>query len=81
MIVHGACGKSWTGAGRVHCGGCHETFTGETAADKHRTGVFGVDRRCLPPMEAGLVAREKPWGVLWGAPAADMPFWQQGRRS
>ena len=29
------------------CGGGGEYFNSNTAFDKHRTGDFGVDRRCL----------------------------------
>lgn len=32
---------------RNQCGGCGEYFNSNTAFDKHRTGEFGVDRRCL----------------------------------
>ena len=65
-IVHGACGRWWTGVERSHCGGCHETFTGLTAFERHRKGL-----RCNPPTEVGLVAREKPYGTLWGQPAPE----------
>ena len=46
------CSKTWTGKRIEHCTVCHETFTGSTAGDMHRTGdhaVFeGPDRRrCL----------------------------------
>ncbi|MEU4133626.1 FDXHR family putative zinc-binding protein [Streptomyces wuyuanensis] len=65
-IVHGACGRWWTGTERSHCGGCHETFTGLTAFERHRKGL-----RCNPPAEVGLVARQKPYGTLWGQPAPE----------
>jgi hypothetical protein len=32
---------------RNQCGGCHEYFNSSFAFDKHRTGEFGKDRRCL----------------------------------
>lgn len=70
-IVHGACGKWWTGNSRAHCGACHETFSSESAANRHRVGNFGVDRRCVDPASVGLVAREKPWGSMWGHPAPE----------
>jgi hypothetical protein len=70
-IVHGACGSWWTGASRAHCPACHRTFSGESAADRHRIGTPGVDRRCLHPLDAGLVARRMPYGTLWGWPAPD----------
>lgn len=70
LITCGGCGKFWSGAGRAHCAakGCHETFSCDSAADKHRTGTFGVDRHCMDPATAGLVPHEKPWGVLWSHP-------------
>lgn len=74
-IVHGECGQWWTGASRVHCAGCHQTFSSESAADKHRTGRYGGDRRCVSPLDAGLVAREKPWGACWSMPGLDGDAW------
>jgi hypothetical protein len=42
------CGKSWTGKRLEHCTVCHETFTGTSSGDKHRTGdYFPSTRRCL----------------------------------
>lgn len=63
-IVHGACGSWWTGEERSHCGGCCRTFTALTSFERHRKGL-----RCNPPEDVGLVAREKPYGTLWGLPA------------
>lgn len=63
---HGACGRWWTGAERSHCGGCHQTFTGMSAFERHRKGL-----RCNDPASVGLVARFRPYGVLWGWPAPD----------
>jgi hypothetical protein len=68
LITHGACGRQWTGASRAHCSGCHETFTTYGASDKHRTGTFGVDRRCAHPLAVGLVQRASG---IWGYPAPD----------
>lgn len=74
-IAHAACGQWWTGPTRSHCAGCCQTFSGETAADKHRIGSFGRDRCCADPADVGLIAVEKPYGVLWQNPAADGPAW------
>lgn len=71
MITHGECGKQWTGLRRAHCPACHETFNSDSAAEKHRRGAPGIDRRCLPPAEAGLVAVEQTWGICWQAPGSD----------
>jgi hypothetical protein len=65
-IRHGACGSWWTGAERSHASCCHRTFSSLTAFDKHRKGG-----RCNDPESVGLVAREKPYGTLWGNPAPE----------
>lgn len=72
-----SCGAWWTGSTRAHCAadGCHQTFSTDNAADKHRQGRFGIDRRCVDPATVGLVAVEKPYGVLWQNPAPDGPAW------
>lgn len=31
--------------------GCHRTFSSDTAAERHRVGRHGIDRRCLRPEE------------------------------
>ncbi len=74
MITHGACGQSWTGLRRAHCPACHLTFNSDSAAEKHRIGRPGIDRRCLPPADAGLIAVQQPWGVCWQAPGSDLRF-------
>ena len=44
------CDKRWNGTNTAHCGfGCHETFTGMTAFDKHQKSG-----KCREPLEAGL---------------------------
>lgn len=75
LTIHGACGKGWTGARRSHCPACHETFSSESAADRHRVGKHGVDRRCVDPATVGLVAREQPWGTCWGLPGDPNRTW------
>lgn len=35
------------GASRNQCRGCKEFFNSQSAFDKHRTGDFGKDRRCM----------------------------------
>jgi hypothetical protein len=67
-ITHPACGNWWTGLTRAHCPACHRTFSSDSAADKHRTGKFEADRHCADPATVGLVARDKPFGTLWGWP-------------
>lgn len=77
MITHAACGKEWSGNRRAHCAAdkCHETFNSDSAAEKHRRGTHGVDRRCIPPAEAGLVPVEHPWGICWQTPGPDAVTW------
>ena len=46
------CGATWSGHRIEHCTACHETFTGTTSGDRHRTGEHHIDagpnrRRCL----------------------------------
>ena len=38
-------------ARRNQCQGCKEYFNSTTAFEKHRTGKFGLDRRCMTPAE------------------------------
>lgn len=39
------------GNSRNQCGACREYFNSNYAFEKHRTGDFGVDRRCLNEQE------------------------------
>lgn len=32
---------------RNQCGACRQYFNSNSAFVKHRTGIFGIDRRCL----------------------------------
>lgn len=46
------CHATLSGTKTQHCTVCHETFTGTTAGDMHRTGRYGTTtgpdrRRCL----------------------------------
>jgi len=70
-ILHGECGRWWTGLGRAHCPACHEVFSCDSAAEKHRVGAPGGGRHCVSPWSVGLAARGMPYGVLWGWPAPD----------
>lgn len=64
------CGAWWTGAGRAHCGGCHETFSGITAFDLHRSQA-GEHGTCRAPADVGLEVAERPYGPLWRSPGTD----------
>ncbi|GHB55833.1 hypothetical protein GCM10010331_49620 [Streptomyces xanthochromogenes] len=63
-VIHGECGAWWTGTERSHASCCHRTFSSLSAFDQHRKGL-----RCNNPEDVGLIAREKPFGTLWGWPA------------
>lgn len=72
-IRHGACNSWWTGINRAHCPACCRTFSGDSAAEKHRVGTFGPDgdRHCVDPATVGLIPRDMAYGVLWGWPGPD----------
>lgn len=59
------CGLEWTAQGQAHCKGsrsepgCHQHFNSTAAFDRHRTGEFGKDRRCIPVSEFGNPVRRK----------------------
>lgn len=36
---------------RNQCPTCHQYFNSTGAFEKHRTGTFGVNRRCMTPSE------------------------------
>lgn len=61
LITHGECGKTWSGNGRAHCSGCHETFNTYRGSDRHRTGPHGPDRHCADPASIGMVNRNGIW--------------------
>ncbi|MEV6679460.1 hypothetical protein AB0N09_21785 [Streptomyces erythrochromogenes] len=77
VAAYCSCGAWWSGLSRAHCpaAGCHRTFSSDTAADRHRRGRFGIDRRCIDPAEAGLVPTARTYGTLWSLPAAAVPHW------
>jgi hypothetical protein len=69
-IRHGECGRWWTGVARAHCPSCHEVFSCDSAAERHRVGPTGA-RQCASPGTVGLIARGMPFGVLWGWPGPE----------
>lgn len=51
----GRCGQRWGGTLTAHCSGCHQTFTGLTAFDRHRDGDHAKStRHCRTPHDVGL---------------------------
>jgi len=73
-LRHPKCGNWWTGQTRAHCPACCRTFSCDSAANKHRVGRHGIDRHCVDPATVGLVAVDKPYGVLWQNPGGDPWF-------
>ncbi len=72
----GRCNNRWGGTSTCHCSGCHETFTGLTAFDQHRTGSHTHStRRCLPPAEAGLQDARRNY-PCWGTPGNGTEWWE-----
>ncbi len=65
------CGSQWGGLKTCHCTGCHQTFTVQSAADKHRIGSHAYDTRtCTTPAAAGLVDAGRGYSC-WGFPGRD----------
>lgn len=77
-ITHPKCGGWWSGLSRAHCPACCRTFSCDSAADKHRQGRHGIDRRCVDPATVGLVAVDKPYGQLWQNPGGQAWFTDTG---
>ena len=50
---------------RNQCGGCREYFNSTESFEKHRTGKFGVDRRCLTPDEMIAKKMSKNTAGFW----------------
>jgi len=72
-----ACGAQWTGMNVCHCAGCHRTFTGIRAFDRHQRVVDPPASCCLDPAlirrrdgTPALQPNSKGW---WGEPATDSP--------
>lgn len=64
------CGARWNGENTAHCSGCHQTFTGLTAFDKHRSGSHVTGRHCQDPWDIGLVDAGRAY-QCWGFPNTD----------
>lgn len=74
LITHPKCGRSWSGLSRSHCPVCCRTFSCDSAADRHRKGLYGGGRHCVDPATVGLVARQMPWGEMWQNPGPEDGF-------
>ena len=68
------CGVTWSGLRVEHCTGCHRTFTGTSAGDRHRVGDSAIwegpkRRRCLTPEEMrdkGMATNARGWWTNGG---------------
>jgi hypothetical protein len=50
---------------RNQCGGCGQYFNSNTAFEKHRSGIFGIDRRCLNDQEMKAKKMVKNAAGFW----------------
>lgn len=72
-ITCGGCPAEWTGAARAHCSGCHETFSGTSLFDAHRS-ARGHHGTCLNPATlAGKDGQPRMQlrGAIWFGPDMD----------
>ena len=53
------------GSSRNQCGVCKQYFNSIPAFEKHRTGKYGVDRRCLNDDEMMAKKMEKNAAKFW----------------
>lgn len=63
-------GVKLTGS-RNQCSGCWRIFTSNSAFDKHRTGAYGVDRRCRTDDEMIAIGMFKGGDGFWRVEAYD----------
>ena len=66
---------------RNQCQGCKQHFNSTAAFDKHRTGDFGVSRRCLTEAEMLAKGMDRNAAGFWVGspmPRAALP-WTAGR--
>ena len=64
------CGARFGGLNTAHCSGCHQTFTGMTAFDRHRDGSHTTGRTCRTPDDVDLIDAGRSY-PCWGSPAAE----------
>ena len=59
------------GHSRNQCAGCSEYFNSTAAFEMHRTGKFGVNRRCITPQEMEAKKMAKNADGFWVTRAFD----------
>ena len=75
MHACGRCENIWGGLNTAHCSGCHRTFTGLTAFDRHRDGSHAKGtRHCVDPSTLGLVDAGRAY-PRWGYPSDPDGYW------
>lgn len=55
---------------RNQCGACLQAFASQTGFDRHRTGRYGVDRRCMSPAELAAQGMGQDSAGFWRLPDA-----------
>lgn len=76
------CGATWSGKRLEHCTVCHETFTGTSAGDKHRTGTYWPDeRRCLSVDEMAAKGMTRNRNGHWTTGGDGSAWWGESGRS
>lgn len=73
-VRHPGCDGHWMGTRTAHCARCHIATSGLRAFEAHQRITGGI-LQCLPPDKVGLVAAERPWGVVWSQPAGESTPW------
>jgi hypothetical protein len=63
---------------RNQCAGCGEFFNSSAAFDKHRTGAFGIDRRCMTDGEMRAKGMDKNAAGYWVTALNQMDYTMQG---
>ncbi len=53
------------GMSRNQCGGCGQYFNSNAAFERHRTGDYGINRRCLNDDEMLAKKMEKNAAQFW----------------
>lgn len=63
MFTCSGCTNAWGGTAMAHCPTCHETFSGITGFDRHRS-----NGRCRKPGSVGLELRTNGAAPVWAFP-------------
>lgn len=78
------CGQGYSGADRSggHCrgggyGGCCQSFASNYAGEKHRTGRYDAQRRCLTPDELTAKGWTQDESGAWRTPAPANNPWKK----